>query len=204
MTVKLTFPGLKQLLLPLRPNTGSADNAALRARALFQPPEGAMTERHRSLVQFLSQVSLFEGLGHRDLVRVARIVHEREYADADYVCEEGRPGAALFVVRRGVVEVVRQGADAQEVPLAVLEPPASFEEAAAIRVGVVRWFSVRARGPVSLLALGKSDLDALILNFPVVANKVLIKLSEIMAIRLRMLIDAESLGESTTHQERTP
>jgi hypothetical protein len=57
---------------------------------------------------------------------------------------------------------------------------------------------------VSLLALGKSDLDALMLNFPAVANKVLIRLAEIMAIRLQMLIDAEGLGESTEHQERTP
>lgn len=204
MRTKLTFPGLKELLLPLRPNTGSADHAALRARALFQPPEGAMTQRHRSLVDFLRQVSLFAGLGHRELVRVARTVHEREYADGEYVCEEGKPAAALFIVRRGVVEVVRRGTDAQEVPIAVLEPPASFEESAAIGVCAIRWFSVRARGPVSLLALGKSDLDTLILNFPVVANKVLIRLAEIMAIRLHMLIDAEGLRESTGHQEPTP
>ena len=204
MGTKLTFPGLKKLLLPLRPNTGSADNVAARARALFQAPDSAMTHRHRSLVEFLRQVSLFEGLGRRDLVRVARIVHEREYADGEYVCEEGKPGAALFVVRRGVVEVVRRGADGQDVPLALLEPPASLEEAAAIGVGVVRWFSVRARGPVSLLALGKSDLDALILNFPVLANKVLIRLAEVMAIRMYMLIDAEGLRESTGHQEGTP
>ena len=204
MRRKLTFPGLKELLLPLRPNSGSADNEALRARVLFGPPDTAMTQRHRSLVEFLRQVSLFEGLGHRDLVRVARIVHEREYADGDYVCEEGRPGAALFVVRRGVVEVVRRGPDAQEVPLALLEPPASFEESAAITVGVVRWFSVRARGPVSLLALGKSDLDALMLNFPAVANKVLIRLAEIMAMRLHMLIDAEGLRESPEHKEGAP
>jgi CRP-like cAMP-binding protein len=201
---KLTFPGLKALLLPPRPNTGPADNVAARARALFQAPDSAMTHRHRSLVDFLRQVSLFEGLAHRELVRVARIVHEREYADGEYVCEEGRPAAALFVVRRGVVEVVRQGADGQEVPVALLEPPASFEEAAAIGVAVIRWFSVRARGPVSLLALGKSDLDALTLNFPVLANKVLIRLAAIMAIRLQMLIDAEGLRESPKHQERTP
>ncbi len=108
---------------------------------------------------------------------------------------EGRPGAALFVVRRGIVEVVRRGAGAREVPLALLEPPASFEEWAAIGAGVVRWFSVRARGPVSLLALGKSDLDALIVNFPVAANKVLIRLAGIMASRLQMVIEAETLRE---------
>ena len=202
--MKPTFPGLKALLLSPRPNRGSADIEALRARALFQAPEGAMTKRRRSLLEFLGQVSLFEDLGRRDLARLARIIHEREYSDGEYICEEGRPGAALFVVRRGVVEVVRRGARAEDVPLALLEPPASFEEAAAVGTGVIRWFSVRARGPVSLLALGKSDLDALIANFPALANKVLIKLAGLMAVRLQMLIDAEILRESEEHAEGKP
>src|SRR4029453_430779 len=186
--MKLTFPGLKELLLPRRPNRGSADIAAIgAARALFQAPDSAMTKQHESLVEFLGHVSLFEGLAHRDRARVARIVHERQYGDGEDICEEGRPGAALFVVRRGVVEVVKPGAGGQDVPLALLEPPASCGESAALGTGVIRWFSVRARGPVSLLALGKSDLDALILNFPPLANKVLIKLAGIMAARLQML-----------------
>ena len=84
-------------------------------------------------------------------------------------------------------------AGAQEVPLALLEPPASFEESAALGTGGIRWFSVRARGPVSLLALGKVDLDALTVNFPVLANKVLIKLAGLMAMRLQILIDAETV-----------
>ena len=201
MKTKLTVPGLKELLLPRRPNSGSAAIAAVRARALVLPPESAMTERGPSLVEFLRQVSLFEDLGRRDLGHLARILHERHYADGEYICEEGRPGAALFVVRRGVVEVVRRGAAAQEVPLALLEPPASFEESAAIGTGVIRWFSVRARGPVSLLALGKSDLDALTVNFPVLANKVLIRLAGIMAMRLQMLIDAETVKTSDEPDE---
>ncbi len=204
MKTKVAFPGLRKLLLPRRLNSKSADTAAMRARALFLPPESGMATRRQSLVQFLGRVSLFEDLGRRDLARLARIVHERDYADGEYICEEGRPGAALFVVRRGVVEVVRRGADAQEVPLALLEPPASFEEPAAIGTGVIRWFSVRARGPVSLLALGKSDLDALIVNFPVLANKILIRLAGIMAIRLQMLIDSEIVRESQEHDEGKP
>lgn len=201
--MKPTFPGLKALLLSLRPNRGSANIAEIRARALFQAPESAMT-KGGSLRDFLGQVSLFEDLSRRDLARVARIVHEREYGDGEFICEEGKPGAALFVVRRGVVEVVRRSAGAPEVPLALLEPPASFEESAALATGAIRWFSVRARGPVSLLALGKPDLDALILNFPVLANKVLVRLAAIMAIRLQMLIDAEILRESEGHGEGKP
>jgi CRP-like cAMP-binding protein len=163
-----------------------------------------MTKQHERLVEFLGHVSLFEGLAHRDLARVARIVHERQYSDGEFICEEGRPSAALFVVRRGVVEVVKPGAGGQEVPLALLEPPASFEESAAIGTGVIRWFSVRARGLVSVLALDKSDLDALILNFPQLANKVLIKLAGIMAARLQILIDAEIQRESDAQDGGTP
>ena len=202
MSTRLTFTGLKELLLPARPTIGSADIAVIRARALLQPPEGA--KRRGRLVEFLKQVSLFEDLSHWDLVRIARIVHEREYGDGEYICEEGRPGAALFVVRRGVVEVVKRGAGARDVPLALLEPPASFEESAAIGTGVIRWFSVRARGPVSLLALGKSDLDTLMLHFPTTANKVLVRLVGITTIRLQMLIDAEILGASEQHTEGKP
>jgi CRP-like cAMP-binding protein len=203
--MKPRFPGLKELLLRRRPTHGSPDIAAVgAARALFQAPESAMTKQHESLVEFLGRVSLFEDLAHRELARVARIVHERQFGDGEYICEEGRPGAALFVVRRGVVEVVKRGAAGEAVPLALLEPPASFEESAALGTGVIRWFSVRARGPVSLLALGKSDLDALILNFPPLANKVLAKLAGIMAARLQMLIDAEIQRESEAHNGGTP
>jgi len=201
--MKPSFPGLKELLLPQRPNRESGDIAAIGARALFRAPESAIKQRE-SLAEFLAQVSLFEDLNRRELAHVARIVHERQYSDGEYICGEGRPGAALFVVRRGVVEVVKRGPGGQDVPLALLEPPASFEESAAIGAGVIRWFSVRARGPVSLLALGKSDLDGLILNFPALANKVLTRLAGIMAARLQMLIDAEITPESQAQREGEP
>ena len=175
MNTKLTFPGLKEFLLARRSNTGSVELSAIRA--LFRLPDIAGTERRRSLVDFLGQVPLFEDLGRRDRERLARIIHERDYGDSEYICEEGKPGAALFVLRRGLVDVVKRGTDGREMPVAVLEPPAAFEESAAVGTETIRWFSVRARGPVSLLALGKSDLEALIVNFPVLANKVLMRLA---------------------------
>ena len=198
------FPGLKRLFLPRRPHRGGADVTALGARALFRAPESARASEAESLVEFLGRASLFEDLAPRDLARIARIVHERDYGDGEYVCEEGRPAAALFVVRRGVVEVVKRGADGQDVPLALLERPASFEESAALGTGVIRWFSVRARGPVSLLALSKSDLDTLVLNFPPLANKVLTRLAGIMAARLQMLIDADLQSDGDGRDGGTP
>ena len=200
--LRFNLPGIKKLLLPRSADTDLLDTSAAPARALFGPPtETAVAEKRSSLVDFLKQVTLFEDLSRWDLRRLARIVHERDYHDGEYIFQEGKPGAALFVLRRGLVEVVREGSSGTEVPLAMLEPPASFEESAAMGTESVRWFSARARGPVSLLTLGKSDLDALSVNFPLLANKVLMRLAGIMAIRFRMLLDAQYLKESEEHQE---
>ncbi len=193
------FSGMKEIRLPLR--AASATLFARRTRALFSRPDAGATD-HGSLIEFLARVSLFEGLDRRDLARLARVLHARDYADGESICEEGRPGVAMFIVRRGVVEVVRRVAGGEETSLALLEPPASFEESAAVGAGMTRRFSVRARGPVSLLALGKSDVDALIADFPGLANKVLVKLAGIMAARLQMVVDAELVGESTDEEGR--
>jgi len=199
---KLTLLGIRKLLLPRPKGTDSLDASAVSIRALFGPPvETAAAERRRSLVDFLKQVTLFQDLGRSDLRRLARIVHERDYRDGEYICQEGKPAAVLFVLRRGLVEIVRRGSEGKEVPLATLEPPASFEESAALGMESIRWFSARARGPVSALALGKADLDALSVNFPLPANKVLMRLAGIMAIRLQILLETQYPKESEELQE---
>ena len=205
MKPRFNLPGIKALLLPRPADTTSSDTSGVPARAVFGPvPDTAVAEKRRSLVDFLKQVTLFEDLSRLDLRRLARIVHERDYHDGEYIFQEGKPGVALFVLRRGLVEVVRRDSSGTEVPLAILEPPATFEESAAMGTESVRWFSARARGPVSLLALGKSDLDALSVNFPLLANKVLMKLAVVMAIRFQILLDAQYLKESGEHPEAAP
>ena len=87
------FPGLKRLLLPRRSDPAAADVAAMRARALFQPPDTTVSGRRRTLVEFLGQVGLFEDLGGRDLARLARIVHELRRTRPAVVLTFGPDGA---------------------------------------------------------------------------------------------------------------
>jgi CRP-like cAMP-binding protein len=148
-------------------------------------------------MDFLKQVALFEGLRPGDLRRLARIVHERSYRDGEYIFEQEKPGTALYLVRSGVVEIVRRKRNGEEVSLLLLEPPASFEELAAMGADVVRWISARARGPVSLVAFGRSDMDALSRNFPVLANKILAKLAQIIAMRTQMLLETGYFNEES-------
>ena len=188
--------GLKKVLLPRRGETDSSDAEGVTALAAFGPLPG-MTEgkRSSSLVDFLGQVTLFEEFSRTELLRLARSAHERSYRDGESIYAQGTPGAALFLVRKGVVEILQRRRNGEEVSVLMLEPPASFAEQAALGADVVRWTSARARGPVSLVALGSSDLEALGRTFPLLAYKILRKLAQIMAARLQLLLEAEFFGE---------
>lgn len=193
--IGLALRGLRELLLPKPEDKDSVDAAGSAALAVFGPvPQTVAGKRGRDLVAFLKQAPLFEELGDADLKRLAQIAHERSYRDGESIYEQGRPGVALFVVRSGLVEIMRRKADGGDLVLALLEPPASFEELAAMGCDVVRWSSARARGPVTLVALGRPDLDALSRTMPVLANKLLRKLAEITARRLQLLVEAQLLS----------
>lgn len=195
MKEKFRIAGIKKILLTWHKHADLLDTRD-PARALYgPPPKTAAGERDRSLVDFCKQVFLFEDLTQADLRQLARIVHERTYRDGEYIFEEGKPGTALYVVRSGVVEIVRRKRNGEEVSLVSVEPPASFEELAAMGADVVHWTSGRARGPVSLVAIGGPDLDALSRNFPLLANKILKNLARIIAVRLQMVLEAEYFNE---------
>jgi CRP-like cAMP-binding protein len=195
MKEKSHIAGIKKILLTWHKHADLLD-APDPARALYGPrPKTAAGERRQSLVDFFKQVFLFEDLTQGDLRRLSLIVHERTYRDGEYIFEEGKPGTALYIVRGGVVEIVRRKRNGEEVSLVLVEPPASFEELAATGADVVHWMSARARGPVSLVAIGRPDLDDLGRNFPLLANKILKNLAHIIAVRLEMVLEAEYFNE---------
>jgi CRP/FNR family cyclic AMP-dependent transcriptional regulator len=201
---KALYPGLRKILFPLQKARDFLDTSG-PARVMYGPfQETAVGERGRDLVGFLKQVSLFTDLAHGDLRRLARIVHERVFRDGEIIFEQGTPGTALYLLRGGMVEIMRKKRNGEEIPLAMLEPPASFEELAAVGAEVVHWASARARGPVSLVAIGHSDLEALSRNFPLLANKILMKLARVISVQLQILLEAEYFNEERSENSDSP
>jgi len=199
---------LREILLP-RPRDAESLDAPVASQAVFgPPPDTAASKRGRNILDFLSQVALFEELGPGDLKRLAQIAHERTYRDGETIYEQGKPGLALYLLRSGIVEISRKQRNGTEVPLAILEPPASFEELAAMGCEIVRWSSARAHGPVTVVAVGRPDLDVLSRTAPAIANKILRKLAEITARRLQLLVESQYLSSqepgATTAPETAP
>ena len=161
-----------------------------RLRLLFAS-DPARPGGSESLAQFLGRTALFGGLQDRDLERLARHFHVRRFDDGESIYEEGRPAAALFLVRKGEVEITKRTPEGSALSLATLAPPASFDELAALGSDVVHWVSARARGSVELLALGRSDVESLSREAPAAANKVIVRVAEATSRRLRALPESQ-------------
>jgi len=118
--------GLRKVLLQRPADADSSDVAGAPALAAFGPLPAteAAGKRGRDLVDFLGQANLFEEFSRADLARLARSAHERNYRDGESIYEQGTPGAALFLVRSGVVEILRRKRNGEEVSVLMLEPPA--------------------------------------------------------------------------------
>lgn len=204
MKEKFHIAGIQKIMLKWHKHADLSDTPD-PARALYGPlPKTAAGERGRGLVDFFKQVSIFQELTQGELRRLARILHERTYRDGEYIFKEGQPGVAMYIVRGGVVEIVRRRRNGEEVPLVRLEPPATLEELAVVGADVVHWTSGLARGPVSLVAIGRSDLDDLGRNFPLPANKILKKLASIIAMRLQIVMEAEYFNEERSLNSDLP
>lgn len=57
------------------------------------------------MVQLLRGVELFDGLSDAELARLGDLCREAHYRKGDVIIQQGQPGAELFIVREGLVEV---------------------------------------------------------------------------------------------------
>jgi CRP-like cAMP-binding protein len=172
-----------------RSGPGSRGRESALFRYLFRRERKPATT-----LEFLSGIPLFESLSRRELKRIAGIVHERNYATGELVFEQGTPGAALFLIRRGGVELFRQDTSGNELAkLAHLTEGMFFGEGALLHEEN-RATSARATEPTDLLALFRGDLDRVIESAPAAGGKILRKLAWVLSRRLQTAMEEHFRG----------
>jgi CRP-like cAMP-binding protein len=153
-------------------------------RFLFRRERAPLTN-----LEFLGGIPLFESLSRRELRRVAAMVHERSYSSGELIFEQGTPGAVLFLIKRGGVELFRQDSTGNELAkLSTLREGMFFGEGALLHEGN-RMMSARAAEPTDVLALFRGDLDQIIESAPATGSKVLRKLAWVLSRRLQTAIE---------------
>jgi CRP-like cAMP-binding protein len=143
--------------------------AALRYPSRFL--EYALDRKRQAVGERLALLSKGDLLRHLPAEQIEPLldrIQEREVKAGDIVFCIGDPGDALYIVARGVVEVLN-GSDQRT--LAELGEGQTFGEMALLSDGT-RTATIRAKTDTRLLAIGKDDFDRLVAEDPVLDEQV--------------------------------
>lgn len=135
-------------------------------------------------VEILRKIPLFLDLTGRELKVIDSMVYERRYDSGEYMFETGQPGAAMFIIEDGEVQITRLNKTGDEITLAKLKNGEFLGELALLD-NSPRSASALVSKPTKALAIFREDLDKLLASHPDLGGKVMKKLAVIIGVRLK-------------------
>jgi CRP/FNR family cyclic AMP-dependent transcriptional regulator len=140
--------------------------------------------RKESLADILQNIPLFSDLTPKELRILERVVHTRTYEAGEPVFVETEPGAGMYVIRSGHVDIVLNYKSENPLILSELEQGDFFGEMALLGDSS-RSATALARQRSELIGFFHPDLIEIINLHPVMGARISIGLAKTLANRLR-------------------
>ncbi len=138
----------------------------------------------RDIVSVLQKVTIFEDLSPRDIHGIARIAHHRHYREGETIIHQGQASAGMYIIVEGEVEVTKEWENGTIVHLTMLEPGGFFGDVGLLD-NAPRTATVTAVRNAKIIGFFRPELLALMDSDPKLASKVVFKLAQVLASRLR-------------------
>jgi len=206
LSERLGANGVRLLLAHVRPD-GRLGRALAQYRtfvgreraAWFEDTDRALEAAEQSLLADatagapgaelpLEQSSLFAGLEPHERDRLRAHLDRRELAAGEVLFREGEPGDRLYVLTRGSVTIVTDGARGAQ-RIGTFEPGVIFGEMAMLD-GAVRSATAIADRPVVVYSLASEAMARLHSAAPELGSRLLVNIARHLANRLRLTTDA--------------
>ena len=142
-----------------------------------------MRGKEGNIIPVLRTISLFEELAFRDLKKIELIAHERTFMPDEVVFQERQPGAGMYFIKKGLIQLTKTIND-ERVRIAELGEGEFFGEMSLIE-NYPRSAQATALVKTEILGIFRPDFFDLINRNPRLGSKILLKLSERLANRLR-------------------
>ena len=136
-----------------------------------------------NIIPVLRTVPLFEGLDFRDLKKIELIVHERTFMPDEVVFHERQPGTGMYIIKKGLIKLTKT-TNGEKTKIAELGEGEFFGEMSLLE-DYPRSAQATAVVKTELLGVFRPDLFDLIERNPRLGSKILLKLSQRLANRLR-------------------
>jgi CRP/FNR family cyclic AMP-dependent transcriptional regulator len=140
--------------------------------------------RKESLAEILQNIPLFSELTPKELRVLDRVVHTRTYEASEPVFVETEPGAGMYVIRSGRIDIVLNYKSENPLILSELEPGDFFGEMALLG-DTSRSATALARQRSELIGFFHPDLIEIVNLHPSMGAKISIGLAKTLAERLR-------------------
>lgn len=150
---------------------------------VVDPPDEGPLINTASRALAIQRISLFRHLTEPQLIRILKIVYDRELKRGDILFREGDPGDAIHILYSGALHVSSEG-----VRLTTLGQGSHLGEVAFMD-GLGRSATVTAAEDAILLSIGRDDFQELIRSDPPLATRVLWALVLHLAWRMRSLTE---------------
>src|ERR1035441_8947967 len=141
------------------------------------------TEQEAASLAVLKRVPIFSSLTEQEFAFLTSHLLQRKYAAGELIFGEGDPCAGLYVVQSGNVRIFKSSAGGREQVLSIDGPGSSIAELPVFDGGNYP-ASAQAVSDSTLLFFSRQDFQALCLQHPQVALKVL----RVIGGRLRRLV----------------
>ena len=140
-------------------------------------------------LDFLSSVPIFDSLSKRQKIKLQKIIHIRSYEKGEIVFRQGDPGVGLYIVKDGEVDVYNEYSNLTCSKITTLQHGDFFGETSLLNETPRSATIVSGKSSV-LWGHFKPDLLNLIDSDPKLGVRLIFRLSQIVAERLRLLNDA--------------
>ncbi len=143
-----------------------------------------------TLFDFLKNTPLFSGFSPKDIKNIEKIVHLRKFKKNEIVFKEDEPGTGMYIIKKGAVRISKQtpngASQGREEIISTFKKNDFFGEITLLeKAAFERTASAYANSESELVGLFKPDLLDIIERNPKLGIKIVMRISEIMAARLR-------------------
>jgi len=132
----------------------------------------------------LKKVPMFSDLKKSELREFERIIHRRHYKNEEVIFYEGEPGLGMYVIESGSIKIYKDYNNKIKEEIAILETGEFLGEMALLDESP-RSATAVASGETTLLGLFRPDFFNLLDRKQGLGIKILLKLSQMIAERLR-------------------
>ena len=132
----------------------------------------------------LKKIPIFQELGRREFHKIESILHRRNWNADEAIINEGDPGLGMYIIVAGEVRITQVGEDGVQQQLVTLTGGDFFGEQALLDESP-RTASAYANEPCRIIGFFRPDLLELIESNPRSGLKIVMRLSQMISVRLR-------------------